>query len=76
MLVAFKRDYPLGIDLGLLKMFNLYHLSRESFSEAPGTLTTGDIKGHALRSVSGEGHLTVKFPPPKKRVRGSAIDLY
>jgi hypothetical protein len=48
MLVAFKRDYPLGIDLGLLKMFNLYRLSRESFSGAPGTLTTGDIKGHAL----------------------------
>jgi hypothetical protein len=22
------------------------------------------------RNVSGEGHLTVKFPPPKKRVRG------
>jgi hypothetical protein len=30
------------------------------------------IKGsvHEVRNVSGEGHLTVKFPPPKKRVRG------
>jgi hypothetical protein len=48
MLVALKRDYALGVDLGLLKRFRLYRLARESFSGAPGTLTTGDIKGHAL----------------------------
>jgi hypothetical protein len=51
-LVTLNREYPSGFDLGLLQGFNLHRLARESFSGAPGSLSSadsaGDIKGHAL----------------------------
>jgi len=47
-LAALERDFPLGIDIGVLKGFNLFRLAHESFSGAPGSLTTGDMKGRAL----------------------------
>jgi hypothetical protein len=61
MLVALKRDYPLGVDLGLLERFNLHRLTRKSFRGASGSLTTRGIKGHALskkyrfKDLEGEG---------------------